>query len=500
MSSEPAREESPAAPVDVESVMAEIRERVKNSLESGELSIPRYQSTKVSPEDVSVSPVLYSAELNYLNANWHNWNSSEDISSHRPVIGWFIVKSKKLVSRLAQFFFKTYFEREREFQTHLVRFLNALVRYTDDKDSEIFWRIINKVDSDVLGVNERIDRIYDESNSTLRDTEQGLIGRLARLEADRDILRQTAEQSSREIEHLDSLIRGLERTTAIVADSVASNARGTRSAESGPQETGPSRLRGTNGTSGSSSAEGINYLLLENRYRGSEELIKERLQDYVELFRGAEAPVVELGCGRGEFLESLVGAGIKAFGVDLNPSMVACCKQKGLNAVESDAIAYLEQLADHSIGGVFAAQLVEHLDRDVLSRLLELASQKVIPGGRIAFETINPQSFTALACNFFRDPTHVWPLHPDTMRFMMEMKGIRTETVMMRSPYPVEATLRPLEISGHLPARWRDTLLRINDNITVLNRHLFGHQDYCVVGVAEQAASRAVEPASPASS
>jgi O-antigen chain-terminating methyltransferase len=98
-------------------------------------------------------------------------------------------------------------------------------------------------------------------------------------------------------------------------------------------------------------------------------------------------------------------------------------------------------------------------------------------------ETINPQSVTALARNFFRDPTHIWPLHPDTLRFMMEMSGIRTNTILLKSPYPAEATLQPVEISPYLPARWRSTLEGMNDNIFRLNELLFGHQDYAIVGV-----------------
>jgi O-antigen chain-terminating methyltransferase len=132
-----------------------------------------------------------------------------------------------------------------------------------------------------------------------------------------------------------------------------------------------------------------------------------------------------------------------------------------------------------------ASQVVEHLPRQVLEQFLELLAKKLAIGGRVALETINPQSVTALCRNFFRDPTHIWPLHPETLAFMMEMKGLKVEQIIYRSPYPAEAMLKPIPMADGLPARWNDVLQRFNDNIDRLNQLLFGHQDYCIVGTVE---------------
>jgi O-antigen chain-terminating methyltransferase len=121
----------------------------------------------------------------------------------------------------------------------------------------------------------------------------------------------------------------------------------------------------------------------------------------------------------------------------------------------------------------------------VLEQFLELLAKKLAIGGRVALETINPQSVTALCRNFFRDPTHIWPLHPETLAFMMEMKGLKVEQIIYRSPYPAEAMLKPIPMADGLPARWNDVLQRFNDNIDRLNQLLFGHQDYCIVGTVE---------------
>ena len=101
-------------------------------------------------------------------------------------------------------------------------------------------------------------------------------------------------------------------------------------------------------------------------------------------------------------------------------------------------------------------------------------------------ETINPQSVTALARNFFRDPTHIWPLHPDTVQFALEMIGFKVVDIMMRSPYPADAMLQPIELSAHLPARWLTGLQLMNDNVQRLNDLLFGHQDYCIIATVDR--------------
>ncbi len=461
--------------IDVEAIMARIREEVREDLERSPENLPYYRRPDVAPDEGSAIPPIYSAELNYLNAHWGALNQSADITSHRPIIGRLVVFFKRLIAKTVwNAVLKDYFEREREYQMNLVRFLNSTSRYIEKRDAEIFWDVVKKIDNDIHGVNDRIDRLYDEAMGTLRTVERGIAERLGKFEGDRDALLHVAERTSGDVNQLDDVLRGLERTVALfgrelkVSSSISTAPASTSSEDIVPRFSG-----------------GVDYLLLENRYRGSEELIKDRLRDYLDLFLGANGPVIELGCGRGEFLELLRSKGVQALGVDMDDAMIARCEAKGLEVINADCISYLENLEDGSIGGIFAAQLVEHLTREQLEALSELANRKVKRGGRIAFETINPQSLTALCRNFFRDPTHVWPLHPDTLRFVMEMKGIRTESIKLRSPYPQAAILQHVPISEFLPARWRATLQGLNDNVTRLNDLLFGHQDYCIIGVAE---------------
>jgi SAM-dependent methyltransferase len=179
------------------------------------------------------------------------------------------------------------------------------------------------------------------------------------------------------------------------------------------------------------------YFAFESRMRASTDEIRRRQRPYVEDFRDA-APVLDAGCGRGEFLGLLREAGIEARGVDADADMVAFARGEGLDVEQGDVVAYLESLEDESLGGVFAAQLVEHLPPPTLLRFLELSREKLRPGGLLVAETINPLSPLALR-NYFADLTHAQPLVPETLVLLARHAGFReVETRFLNAPEPLE--------------------------------------------------------------
>jgi SAM-dependent methyltransferase len=163
------------------------------------------------------------------------------------------------------------------------------------------------------------------------------------------------------------------------------------------------------------------YFAFESRMRGSTAEVRERQRPYVADFLDA-APVLDLGCGRGEFLGLLREAGVEARGVDADADMVDFARGEGLDVEQADALAALEALEPTSLGGIFAAQLVEHLPAPTLLRLLELASSRLRPGGLLVAETINPLSPIALR-NYFADLTHAQPLVPETLALLAGQAG-----------------------------------------------------------------------------
>jgi SAM-dependent methyltransferase len=179
------------------------------------------------------------------------------------------------------------------------------------------------------------------------------------------------------------------------------------------------------------------YFAFESRMRGSTAAIRERQRVYVEDFRSA-APVLDLGCGRGELLGLLRDAGVEAQGVDADADMVAFALGEGLDVEQGDLLVALEAFADGSIGGIFMGQVVEHLPPPVLLRALELAAAKLRSGGLLVAETINPLSPLALR-NYFADLTHAQPLVPETLALLARHAGFTSvETRFLNAPEPAE--------------------------------------------------------------
>src|SRR4051794_834587 len=175
------------------------------------------------------------------------------------------------------------------------------------------------------------------------------------------------------------------------------------------------------------------YFAFEARMRGSTGDVRERQRPYVDDFRDA-APVLDVGCGRGEFLSLLRNAGIEAKGVDADADMVAYARGEGLEVEQVDALAYLEAQPEASLGGIFMAQVVEHLPPPALFRLLELSARALRPGGVLVAETINPLSPLALR-SYFADLTHAQPLVPETLTLLAKQAGFRdVETRYLNAP------------------------------------------------------------------
>ncbi|MPZ17104.1 MAG: methyltransferase domain-containing protein [Luteitalea sp.] len=216
------------------------------------------------------------------------------------------------------------------------------------------------------------------------------------------------------------------------------------------------------------------YVAFEDAFRGRPEDIRARLAEYLPTFEGA-SDIVDLGCGRGEFLALLREHGIAARGLDINPEMVQICRERGLRVDEGDALTFLASLPDESLGGLLAAQVVEHLQPDYLVQMLATAQTKLRPGARIVLETVNVACWFAFFQSYIRDVTHIRPLHPDTLSHFVRASGFQQIAVRFSSPLPAEHRL--------LHAAGDDELhFAFNRNVDRLNDLLFTHLDYAVIG------------------
>ncbi len=232
-------------------------------------------------------------------------------------------------------------------------------------------------------------------------------------------------------------------------------------------------------------AEAYQYLGFEDRFRGSESAIRDRLKDYVLYFAGAST-VLDLGCGRGEFLDLLRAAGVSAKGLDLNQEMVEVCKSRGLDVTAADARSYLKGLPDESLGGLIAVQVVEHLEPAYLSQMLGLAFDKVRPGGRIVLETINPACWVAFFESFLRDLTHVKPIHPETLQYLLQANGFANVELVYRAPIAEDGRLkrvtpRPEHFGHTAPDSLTELVSSFNHNVDRLNDRMFSFQDFAAI-------------------
>ncbi len=173
-----------------------------------------------------------------------------------------------------------------------------------------------------------------------------------------------------------------------------------------------------------SSFEGL-YSALEDTFRGSEANIKLLLSDYIPILKEIShlGPVVDIGCGRGEFLELLQEEKIASYGVDTLEDNIDKCLKKGLEAQLEDAISHLRSVRPGSLGAVTAIHIIEHLSLETQIELIDRSLVALAPGGILIIETPNPENIIIGSCNFYLDPTHIKPLPPRLLEFLVSARG-----------------------------------------------------------------------------
>lgn len=206
----------------------------------------------------------------------------------------------------------------------------------------------------------------------------------------------------------------------------------------------------------------IDYAAFEARFRGREEYVSGNQSFYVPYFKGREK-VLDIGCGRGEFLELMREAGTTARGIDMDPESIALCRSKGLDAQEANLFPYLESLEDRSLGGIFCSQVVEHLPPERVPQFVKLAASKLVREGILAVETPNPECLAIFSTHFYLDPTHTRPVPPNLLVFYLEEFGFGQIEVHRLSP-----AVESMPSLKSIPADFRDAF--------------FGALDYSVIG------------------
>jgi O-antigen chain-terminating methyltransferase len=246
------------------------------------------------------------------------------------------------------------------------------------------------------------------------------------------------------------------------------------------EQAGPGPLAAFSG-----SVDSLTYVGFEDRFRGSHDDIRARVEDYLPILASA-TDVIDVGCGRGEMLELLRQRGVAARGADVNRAMVELCRSRGLDVEEADGLSYLERQGDGGVGGLVAIQVVEHFAPGYLTRFLETAYHKMRPGAPLILETINPACWMAFFECYIRDLTHQRPLHPDTLQYLVQASGFAKVNVQFRQQVRdadrlerVPALATDSVAAGH--ADLTNLRAAVNAHADKLNSRLFSSMDYVVI-------------------
>jgi O-antigen chain-terminating methyltransferase len=334
---------------------------------------------------------------------------------------------------------RAHFAAFERFETALMMFLQQITAFIDTKDREI----VASVDARLGGQGQAVEAMAD-------------------LRAQVAVLQRAMQMLQRE----------RERTSVVSHQSSVTSQQSPVGSHQAPK----------------SHQSDYKYVGFEDQFRGSDAEIREKLRAYVPLFAGA-SDVLDVGCGRGEFLALLKAEGISARGVDANHEMAASARERGLDVREGDAIEYLSSLPDGSLGGLMASQVVEHLEPSYLMRLLETAYHKLRPAAPIVIETINPACWLAFFSSYIRDFTHVRPVHPETLQYLLRASGFGGVSIRYSAPVPEHMRMKPVELPAEALAA-ADPASRamagvahaVNANAAILNNLLFSYLDYAAIG------------------
>jgi 2-polyprenyl-3-methyl-5-hydroxy-6-metoxy-1,4-benzoquinol methylase len=442
--------------INIESVMGKIKENIHRRKTAGELphdpdalTAPFFTSGSNSPFNRSTIH-----DLTYINSNWDISNNSYFISSHHPYLGKMLVKGRQIVHGEVRRYVDPIISRQTGFNASAVRIINQTTQKCSVLEQQCTY--LERMGE---GHTQKQKELEDLIVSGQRLLDQKISQCIDMV--DTAIERKIDERIQDHLSQMNENIHERAWLAQILEDRIRKGL--------GQKSYGPVIP----------SAE-LNYYLFEERFRGPRESIKQQQLAFLSFFENCSC-VLDIGCGRGEFLEILKDHSIGSIGIDFDPDMIRFCRSRKLNVELTDAITYLEKVADNSIDGIFIDQVVEHLEPDYLVRMLSACFRKMKPGANIIVETVNPLSLASFF-NFYLDMSHHKPVHPLTLKFLLESVGFRSNEIKYYSTIPDEVKLQKIHSDEKISDNEQKILNTYNSNIEQLNNLLWGPRDYAIIG------------------
>lgn len=451
----PSMKDKPEVEVDVEKIMAEIRQKIQ--MEEDLRTLPAFEDIAISDvcptpkgsEEKIDWPTLQKA-LTYINTHY-------ETPYYWPFQGG---KAKTLIKRAVRKLNKCLLlpivQMQNTFHVHVVRCINNLrhgVAELFAQTAELF------VKTDELSVQTKSQaKEIDALKAALSEQTE-------RLQA----LCLLVDQLHDGLIAMGMKIRALDQNpdTTGAGDARTPIAHERPDDERAASQAEPQKGKGT-------IYQKLDYFKFQNDFRGSQSTIMERQKMYLPYFQNATAPVLDIGCGRGEFLRIMKDHNIPAFGVDLYPEYEVEGELVGLDIRQGDGIAFLQE-SNERYGGIFACQVIEHIGFDQLQVLCAAAYEKLEPGAYLVLETPNPTCLSMFTNSFYIDPTHSMPVHPLLLEYLLREIGFREIKTVFTDASKMDFTLPKIESDGI------KNLAEVNAAIERVSDLLYGSLDYAVI-------------------
>lgn len=396
--------------INVEEIMYEIRERVRKQ-KSNIHSTESVNNTIKEPSQNYDIPIIQTlpCSSNNLNSMVDIQNNTYTIASHRKFLGKILVKGRQIVN-----------EEVRRYVDPIIWKQSTFNEQVAELSSLYDTRITELRESLEQQQNENLQRYHNLQHQLIKieEWENQIITDIEHIQSEQSNNNESVTKLNDKFEQNNiKLFTKIRTSLKEEIDSIIS--------DSHPGNDDRLSLYGIR------KSDQIDYFAFEEHFRGSRTVIKKRQSRYITFFNHCNN-VLDIGCGRGEFLELLKEHEIPGMGIDINKEMVNYCNSKDLNAVQEDAIIYLRLLNDNHLDGIFSDQVIEHFTPEYLIRLLNQSYRTLKPEAYIVLGTVNILNPSGLV-NFFVDPTHISPIHPEYLKFFLHTVGFRDIDILFRT-------------------------------------------------------------------
>ncbi|MCX7919520.1 MAG: class I SAM-dependent methyltransferase [bacterium] len=424
-----------------------------------------------------------------------SWNVGQrPFTSHRPIIGPFIVWYKKILFQLIKLPLCNVLEDQRNFNMYLAQTINQInLQHLLARTDFLFTELDKRIETLAAKFQaaQKNQQEFNDMTLSIRNAlweEQAKLAEVHQQTQSLESSIQYINQSLSEILHALDKLNQIDELTLTIRNALweeqaklAAVHQHTQSLESNFQHINQSVNELIDWYH--KEKEGLDahqYHLFNERFRDTIEHVKKRQQIYIDYFRDCKN-IVDLGCGRGEFLELLQENNLPALGIDINPELVELAKQRGLNVTCADLLTFLAQTPDATFDGIFSAQVIEHFKLPDIRQIVGLIYQKLQPDGIAVVETLNPLSFYSYSRNYLLDLTHQRALHPQALKFLFDCHGFREVEIKFTSAVPLEEMLEGIELPKELTPEEETAWQKINLAFSRLNELFYGWQEYAII-------------------